>query len=115
MKKPSSRLLNQTVTVFTPVAATGMPVNGGASQTWTKTTLSGVRYTVSEDNHLHLTVYNTAEMPAMQIEKTLIVLGNYTGTTPPYEGSGVHYYCVSQIRYRYEQNGIIHNIGVDAA
>ena len=114
MKRPSKRLTTQTVTIFTPVIETGTPINGAYSQSWVKTVLNGVKYTINEDKALHIAVYDVATFPDVMTGKSIVVLGNYTGNTPPYEGTDTQYYLINQVNYRYADNGQLHNIGVDA-
>ena len=115
MKRPSNKLTMQTVTIFTPVPSlTTKPVNGGDVRTWNKTLLTNVRYTMSEDNALHLTVYDPEKFPSIYIGQSIIILGAYVPDTPPVEGTDTHYYMITFVKYNYADNGQLHNIGVDA-
>ena len=114
MRSPSSVLRNQAVTVFKPAKATE-PVNGGYATTYTKTVYYNLRYTITTDKKLHVTLYdvsNTVDYDSLFAE-ALIVPGVYPGLTPPKEGTEKHFYAVSSIHHRWA-DGHLHNIGIDA-
>ena len=114
MRSPSSVLRNQAVTVFKPAKATE-PINGGYATTYTKTVYYNLRYTITTDKKLHVTLYdvsNTVDYDSLFAE-ALIVPGVYQGLTPPKEGPDKHFYAVSAIHYRVA-DGHLHNIGIDA-
>jgi hypothetical protein len=114
MKPPSRMLLTQSVTVFTPIKAVP-PVNGGYATTYSKTIYQHVRYTVTTDKVLHVVFYDVSGAVDYDsiFTEALIVPGEYTGLTPPKEGTEKHFYKVSNIHYRIA-DGHLHNVGIDA-
>ena len=114
MRSPSTALRNQAVTVFKPVKVTE-PVNGGYKTTYTKTVYHGVRYTITTDKILHVVLYDVSGAIDYDsiFTEALIVPGEYTGLTPPKEGTEKHFYKVSNIHYRIA-DGHLHNVGIDA-
>ena len=114
MRSPSPLLHNQAVTVFKPSKAEE-PTQGGNKTTYTKSTYYNVRYTLTTDKILHITLYDVSsanDYDALFAE-ALIVPGVYSGSTPPLEGPDKHFYKVQSIHYRVA-DGILHNVGIDA-
>ena len=129
MRAPTSIMHMQTVTIFTPtITESKKPVNGGNERTYTKTVLNNVRYTLrggistspavnASNDGFYVVIYDCAGYKTnwdVIAGETLIIPDNYTGITPPTEGSGTQYYRVTNISERKTPDGVIHNIGISA-
>lgn len=129
MRAPTSIMRMQTVTIFTPtITESAKPVNGGNARTYTKTVLNNVRYTLrggistsanvnATNDGFYVVIYDCTGYKThwnVIAGESLIIPDNYTGNTPPSEGSGTQYYRVTNISERKTPDGMLHNIGISA-
>ena len=139
MRKPSAFLLNQTITLYNKLPASGKPVNGGFEEKYSRNILRSVRYTQCEgaltasshgavSDSLHVVIFpdeyycapeqfkeNHSDRWTLQKGIDYIALGEQPDNNPSTDNEGQRNdFKITSVDIRYNPNGTIHHFEVNA-